>query len=79
MQVLCLSYAGFMLFKTFHHPQNRAQNYKKKSTYANKSVRARLFSPKMSIFTHFYIIYAHACAKKVVILHRELISGIASA
>lgn len=39
------------------------------------NVRARLFSTKVSIFTHFFLIYAHLCAKKVVILHRELISG----
>ena len=35
------------------------------------------FFPKMSIFTHFFLIYAHAYAKKAVILHRELVSGLA--
>ena len=38
------------------------------------NVRARLFLPKTSIFTHFFQIYAHACAKKAVILQREIIS-----
>ena len=42
------------------------------------NVRARLFLPKTSIFTHFFQIYAHACAKKAVILQREIISGTAS-
>ena len=36
------------------------------------NVRARLFLPKTSIFTHFFQIYAHACAKKAVILQREI-------
>ena len=38
-------------------------------------VRARLFLTKVSIFTHFFLIYAHLCAKKAVILQHELISG----
>ena len=42
------------------------------------NVRARLFLPiflpKTSIFTHFFQIYAHACAKKAVILQREIMS-----
>ena len=35
-----------------------------------------IFEHKMSIFTHFFLIYAHLCAKKVVILQRDLISPI---
>ena len=35
----------------------------------------RLFSTKVSIFTHFFSIYTHAYAKKAVILQRELISA----
>ena len=31
----------------------------------------------VSIFTHFFLIYTHIFAKKVVILQHEIISGIA--
>lgn len=40
------------------------------------NVRAQRFLRKMSIFTHFFLIYAHVFEKKVVILQRELISRI---
>ena len=40
-----------------------------------KKVRARIFLAKVSIFTHFFWISAHLCAKNVVILQREIISG----
>ena len=39
-----------------------------------KKVRARIFLAKVSIFTHFFLICAHLCAKKAVILQRDLIS-----
>lgn len=37
------------------------------------NVRARLFCPNVSIFTHFFLICAHAYTKKAVILQRELL------
>ena len=39
------------------------------------NVRMRVFLPKMSIFTHFFLLYAHTFQKKAVILQRDLISG----
>ena len=56
--------------------QNRLQNYKKFSTYANKIGTRANFSAKKSIFTHFFSICAHKYAIFFVILHREIIASI---
>ena len=41
-----------------------------------KNACACTFFEKMSIFLHFFYIYAHVFQKKVVILQRDLLCGI---
>lgn len=48
------------------------QNYKKKMTYANLFAFCSILFAQVSIFTHNMIKCARACAKKAVILYREI-------
>jgi len=70
---LIVCYTNFYWFLKKPHKGTKKISY----TQIN-NVRARLFLPNISIFTHFFLISAHSYAKKAVILQRELISGIAS-